>query len=356
MPRDGAGAPLFYREPLHIVRGEGAYLFDAAGRRYVDMYNSVPCVGHAHPLIVEAMAAQQATLNVHSRHLHEGILELAERITELHGERLESVVFLCTGTEANEMALRMARAATGWRGIVCSGAAYHGTSAVVGKLTHVHPRTPERGTEVRGFPFPQTHRPLAGGPIDEPIEELRARYLDRLPAAIDDLTNDGVGFAGSVCPIFASEGLPTVPDGFMPRAAAIARGWGSRHLRRGAGRLLPHRSLVGLRGCGIRARHRGDGQADGGRAAPRRNDREPRSRGDVPQDRLLQYVRVEPAAGRRRQGGHRHHRRRGSSARGHVATGLTTLSAAGSLGGNVRLLGVRNRHLCLGDEYGRVTA
>ena len=228
LPRDGAGAPLFYREPLHIVRGEGAYLFDAAGRRYVDMYNSVPCVGHAHPLIVEAMAAQQATLNVHSRHLHEGILELAERITELHGERLESVVFLCTGTEANEMALRMARAATGWRGIVCSGAAYHGTSAVVGKLTHVHPRTPERGTEVRGFPFPQTHRPLAGGPIDEPIEELRARYLDRLPAAIDDLTNDGVGFAGSVCPIFASEGLPTVPDGFMPRAAAIARGWGMR--------------------------------------------------------------------------------------------------------------------------------
>jgi 4-aminobutyrate aminotransferase-like enzyme len=223
LPRDGAGAPLFYREPLHIVRGEGAYLFDAAGRRYVDMYNNVPCVGHAHPRIVEAMAAQQATLNVHSRYLHEGILELAERITGLHGERMESVVFSCTGTEANEVALRMARAATGRRGIVCSDAAYHGTSEAVGKLTHVHRRTPERGTEVRAFPFPQTYRPLADGPLDQ----LRDRYLDRLQAAIDDLTNDGVGFAGLlVCPIFANEGLPTVPDGFMPRAAEIARAAG----------------------------------------------------------------------------------------------------------------------------------
>ena len=223
----GAGAPLFYREPLHIVRGEGAYLFDADGRRYLDMYNNVPCVGHAHPRIIEAMATQQATLNVHSRYLHEAIVELAERITGLHGERLECVVFSCTGTEANEVALRMARAATGRRGIVCSDAAYHGTSEAVGKLTHLHRRNPERGAEVRGVPFPQTYRPLAGGPVDEPIEELRDRYLDRLQAAIDDLTSDGVGFAALlVCPIFANEGLPTVPDGFMPRAAEMARAAG----------------------------------------------------------------------------------------------------------------------------------
>ena len=142
----GAGAPLFYREPLHIVRGEGACLFDADGRRYLDMYNNVPCVGHAHPRIIEAMATQQATLNVHSRYLHEAIVELAERITGLHGERLESVVFSCTGTEANEVALRMARAATGRRGIVCSDAAYHGTSEAVGKLTHLHRRGGGSGT------------------------------------------------------------------------------------------------------------------------------------------------------------------------------------------------------------------
>src|SRR5579864_2893260 len=103
----GAGAPLFYRTPLHIVRGEGAYLFDAAGRRYVDMYNNVPCVGHGNPRVAEAMARAQSTLNTHSRYLHEGIVAFAERLVALHGERIESVVFSCSGTEAVEVALRM---------------------------------------------------------------------------------------------------------------------------------------------------------------------------------------------------------------------------------------------------------
>ena len=111
----GAGAPLFYNAPLHIVRGEGVYLFDADGRRYVDMYNNVPCVGHANPHVVEAMARQQGTLNVHSRYLHEGIVAFAERLSALctKGPQIESVVFSCSGTEANEVALRMARIATG---------------------------------------------------------------------------------------------------------------------------------------------------------------------------------------------------------------------------------------------------
>ena len=127
----GAGAPLFYSEPLHIVRGEGVYLFDADGKRYVDMYNNVPCVGHANPEVVDAMARQQRTLNVHSRYLHEGIVEFAERLTALHEPAIESVVFGCSGTEANEVALKMARIATGKRGIVCSDATYHGNSDAV---------------------------------------------------------------------------------------------------------------------------------------------------------------------------------------------------------------------------------
>jgi 4-aminobutyrate aminotransferase-like enzyme len=109
----GAGAPLFYRQPLHIVRGEGVQLFDDSGRAYVDMYNNVPCVGHAHPRVVAAMAAQQATLNVHSRYLHEGVVAFAERLTALHGGSIQSVVFSCSGTEAKEVAQRMARLATG---------------------------------------------------------------------------------------------------------------------------------------------------------------------------------------------------------------------------------------------------
>ncbi len=80
----GAGAPLFYNEPIQLVRGEGVHLYDPDGRRYVDLYNNVPCVGHANPRVVEAMTRQQATLNVHSRYLHEGIVELAERLAGLH--------------------------------------------------------------------------------------------------------------------------------------------------------------------------------------------------------------------------------------------------------------------------------
>ena len=124
----GTGAQLFYTTPLQIVRGDGVYLFDVDGRRYVDMYNNVPCVGHANPEVVEAMTKQQGTLNVHSRYLHEGIIEFAERLTRLHEHAIESVVFSCSGTEANEVALRMARMATGKRGIVCTNATYHGNS------------------------------------------------------------------------------------------------------------------------------------------------------------------------------------------------------------------------------------
>src|SRR5271154_6361930 len=147
----GAGAPLFYRAPLHIVRGEGAYLYDADGRRYVDMYNNVPCVGHANPDVVEAMTRQQATLNVHSRYLHEGVVAFAERLAALHGQAIESVVFSCSGTEAIEVALRMARFATGKQGLIFTNATYHGNSDLVSQLSRVGPAGP-KNPDLRAIP------------------------------------------------------------------------------------------------------------------------------------------------------------------------------------------------------------
>lgn len=219
----GAGAPLFYSTPLHIVRGEGVYLFDAEGRRYVDMYNNVPCVGHANPDVVEAMARQQATLNVHSRYLHEGIVAFAERLAALHGPAIESVVFSCSGTEANEVALRMARLAAGKTGIVCTNATYHGNSEAVAKLNRIGDISNAAG-DVRAIPFPEMLRPLVPGASEA---ELAEAYLDRLRGAIRSLEDEGAGFAGLiVCSIFANEGLPDVPRGFMPRAAEIVRAAG----------------------------------------------------------------------------------------------------------------------------------
>ena len=207
----GAGAPLFYQDPVHIVRGEGVTLIDADGRRYVDMYNNVPCVGHCHPHVVEAIATQAATLNVHSRYLHEGILEYAERLAGHHHAGLDSVVFECTGTEANEVALMMARLATGARGIVCTDAAYHGNSTEVRKLT----RPKSNDGEVRAIPFPETYR-------FEHNEDPTTWHLDRLCAALASFEEDGIPFAGMlVCPILANEGLPQIPVGFMAAAREI---------------------------------------------------------------------------------------------------------------------------------------
>ena len=221
----GAGAPIFYERPVNIVRGEGVWLYDDGGRRYLDMYNNVPCVGHCHPHVVEAMHKQSQTLNVHSRYLNERVLDYAERIANLHADHLTSVVFTCTGTEANEVALGIARAATGGQGFICSDAAYHGNSAEVGKFTRVGQLAGEdRAKEIRAFPFPQSYRPLQEGLSDAELTEL---YLAKVESAIESLRADGIPLAGMlVCSIFANEGLPAIPGGFMPRAAKIVRAAG----------------------------------------------------------------------------------------------------------------------------------
>ncbi len=216
----GAGAPLFYNHPLHIVRGQGVDLWDADGKHYVDMYNNVPCVGHANPVVVEAMQRAQSTLNVHSRYLHEGILDFAERLVGLHGPQIESVIVSCSGTEAIEVALRMARFATGKQGIVCTNGTYHGNSEAVSKLSRL-PVGDNQFADVRSFPFPERYRPITPGASEA---ELTEAYLAELRKAIDGFEASGVGFAGLIlCSILANEGLPDIPKGFMARASELVR-------------------------------------------------------------------------------------------------------------------------------------
>ncbi|MEM7341274.1 MAG: aspartate aminotransferase family protein [Actinomycetota bacterium] len=215
----GAGAPLFYDTPVELVRAEGVWLHDASGRRYLDLYNNVPCVGHANPRVVEAMATQAGTLNVHSRYLHTGVVDYVERLVGLHHDGIESAILACSGTEATEMALTMARAATGRRGIICTDATYHGNSTLVGQLTAL-PVGTVRG-DVRSIATPQTFRPLADGATDAELCEL---HLEQLAATIAAFERDGDGVAAfMVCSILANEGLPTVPTGWFQRAVAMVR-------------------------------------------------------------------------------------------------------------------------------------
>ncbi len=220
--RLGVGAPLFYQDALQIVRGSGVELYDHQGNLYIDMYNNVPCVGHAHPHVVEQMHQQASTLNVHSRYLHEGIVHFADRLTRLHGDNIDSVVFACSGTEANEVAMTMANIATGGTGFICTNAAYHGNSAQVGQLTHV-PTDQTRNPHIRSIPFPETFRTLVEGD-----EQTRCdAYVAKVAEAIKYFSDNDIPLAGMlVCSIFANEGLPDIPVGFMARATELVHAAG----------------------------------------------------------------------------------------------------------------------------------
>jgi 4-aminobutyrate aminotransferase-like enzyme/Ser/Thr protein kinase RdoA (MazF antagonist) len=131
----GAGAELFYEKPLHLVRGAGVWLYDPEDRAYLDAYNNVPHVGHAHPAVVAAIQRQTATLATHSRYLHENILQYAEQLTARLPARLDTCIFVNSGSEANDVAWRMAQMATGHHGGLVMDNAYHGITDAVAALT-----------------------------------------------------------------------------------------------------------------------------------------------------------------------------------------------------------------------------
>jgi 4-aminobutyrate aminotransferase-like enzyme/aminoglycoside phosphotransferase (APT) family kinase protein len=131
----GAGAELFYERPLHIVRGSGVWLYDARGLAYLDVYNNVPHVGHTHPQVVAAIQKQTALLATHTRYLHAQILEYAERLTATMPAHLDACMFVNSGSEANDVAWRLAQFATGRSGGIVMAHAYHGITDAVAALT-----------------------------------------------------------------------------------------------------------------------------------------------------------------------------------------------------------------------------
>ena len=135
----GPNVQTFYDDPLHLVRGEGVWLYDAAGRRYLDCYNNVAHLGHCHPHVVEAIAQQASLLNTHTRYLHEGILDYGERLVATFGHGLSQIILTCTGSEANDIALRMAQAVTGKIGIIATDNTYHGNTTAVSHLSTRRP-------------------------------------------------------------------------------------------------------------------------------------------------------------------------------------------------------------------------
>ena len=215
----GLDAPLFYEDPIALVSGDGVWLHTADGRRMLDLYNNVPCVGHGNPRVAEAIGKQAGTLNVHSRYLHSNVVDYLERLVDLHHDGIESAVLACSGSEATEMGLTMARVVTGNRGLICTDATYHGNTSLVHLLTDLPVGTDRDG--IRSVATPQLFRPLEDGRTEEELCEL---HLAQLAETIAGLQADGLGVAGMiVCSILANEGLPTAPGGWFERAAKMVR-------------------------------------------------------------------------------------------------------------------------------------
>ena len=232
----GPNVPTFYRTPVHIVKGEGVWLWDAAGNRYLDCYNNVPHVGHCHPRVVQAICAQVGQLNTHTRYLHDGVLDYIERLTATFSHGISQVIMTCTGSEANDIALRMAQAATGKTGIIATDATYHGNTMAVSQLSTRKPPIGGRWPNVRLVPAPDSlRRPDPDGSI----------FAGHVAKAVQELEAAGFGCSGILlCPMFANEGLPSLPQGWLNKTVDIIRAAGgiviSDEVQPGFGRAGSH--------------------------------------------------------------------------------------------------------------------
>ena len=214
-------SPLFYDHPVHLVRGEGAWLFDAAGRRYLDCYNNVPVVGHGHPRVVRAVAGQQRLLATHSRYLHEAIVELAERLRASLPPALDAVIVVNSGSEANDLAWRIARAATGHAGAIVTEFAYHGLTEATHALSPEEWARGERPAHVATVPAPDGYR----GAYRRDQAGWAERYAAHLDGAVAGLGGRGAA-AMFADPAFTADGILAPPPGYLREAARRVRALG----------------------------------------------------------------------------------------------------------------------------------
>lgn len=208
----GPAYRLFYEEPVHLVSGSGVWLHDADGRRYLDCYNNVPAVGHCHPRVVAALAEQAAKLNTHTRYLDERIVEYAERLSATMPPGLDVCMFACSGTEAIDLAYRIARAVSGNEGAIVMESAYHGTSNTAFQLSPEDCPPGDRPAFLETLTPPNGYRGdfFYGDPV------LGKAYAARMDEAIDRLDARGVRPAMFISDnIFSSNGVLTPPADYL---------------------------------------------------------------------------------------------------------------------------------------------
>jgi len=207
----GPAYRLFYNRPLKLVRGEGVWAYDETGRKYLDAYNNVSSVGHAHPKVVEAIHRQSRMFECSMRYLHDSILAYAEQLLATMPAGLDHLMLTCTGSEANDLAYRLSKTYTGGTGVIITDFAYHGNTTSASEFSPgLGPNFP-LGVHVRTVTAPDTYRYGA--------ENVGALLEAGVRAAIADLKRHGIKPAMLICDsIFASDGLFPTPAGFLKGA------------------------------------------------------------------------------------------------------------------------------------------
>lgn len=212
----GPAYRLFYEKPFHPVRGKGVWLYDEQGKPYLDAYNNVPSVGHCHPHVVEAIARQASTLNTHTRYLDSSILEYAEKLLATVPTELNQLMLTCTGSEANDLALRIAQAYTGGTGVIITEFAYHGVTSALAQLSPSLGANNRIGEHVFMIAAPDSYR-LQG-------QELAAFFQKQVAQALERMKQKGIKPAALlVDSIFSSDGVFADPKGFLQPAVKAIR-------------------------------------------------------------------------------------------------------------------------------------
>jgi 4-aminobutyrate aminotransferase-like enzyme len=218
----GSSVAVSYRQPLHIVRGTMQYLFDPAGRRYLDAYNNVPHVGHCHPEVVRAAAQQSALLNTNTRYLHENLERFAEALTRTLPQSLKVCYFVNSGSEANELALRLARTHTRAVDLIVLDGAYHGNTTT---LTDISPYKTDQSSArtapwVHVMPIPDVYR----GVYKASDRRAGAKYAQAVGERVAHLKTEGKGLCGYIaesCPSVAGQLM--FPQGYLAGIYAHVR-------------------------------------------------------------------------------------------------------------------------------------
>ena len=222
----GPSLSLAYREPLKMVRGSGAYLYDETGRAYLDLVNNVCHVGHCHPSVVRAAQNQIATLNTNTRYLHDSIVRYAERLCATLPAPLRVCFFVCTGSEANDLALRMARAHAKARDVIVVDGAYHGNLTSLIELSPYKfdgPGGAGRPAHVHQVVMPDTYR----GPYKAGSPSPGPRYAAHVARAVQDAALGGAKIAAFFCEsLLGCGGQIVLPDGYLAEAYRSVRAAG----------------------------------------------------------------------------------------------------------------------------------